>query len=96
MCAGQIVLDIAGPLRMMAGPDGDAFGRGVVDMSLAIAEAMDGADAMALTRRMIGLVMSGNVLELVVCTADGGRTRVTDSMWHCGRPPSADADPPPS
>jgi hypothetical protein len=82
------VLDITRHLRMMLGPEGDAFGRGTADVSLAMAEAMDDGrmTRVELADRIVGHMLKEpgpTVHGVIVRTADGETRAVVKGVWVC-------------
>jgi hypothetical protein len=78
------VMDMTKRFKMMVGPDGDAFGKGNVDLHLITAESLyDMADKTLLATTMIKLMLTGRTPEMVVHMADGERRIANGKTWLC-------------
>ena len=79
------VLDITSQVRAMLGPDGTAFGRGWVDIRLAVADSVDEfsspMDKAKLLDRILSALIRSTTVSVVVDTADGTRKLVSGSKW---------------
>jgi hypothetical protein len=84
----MVVLDITRQSRSMLGPDGTAFGRGWIDVRLAVADAMEEISNIThrsefLTRVMSMMTIGPSRTRVVVDTADGERKPATGFRWDC-------------
>jgi hypothetical protein len=80
-----VLLDMTNQVRMMVGSDGNAFGRGWIDIQLIVANTMEEPpDLTSFSNRILNsTLMGGRMHGLVVRTADGG-CRLSDGIrWYC-------------
>lgn len=89
-----IAMDFTEQLREMIGPDGFAFGRGEVDVELAMSNSLDSMDEKekdATLRSILGYTMSmGRAGCVRIETADGDVERASSSLWKI---PSSHSSP---
>lgn len=84
------ILDITKQLSAMLGPDGDAFGRGNVNIEIAIADTLDSktGNSENLLLEIVSCAVRGQFVGVSVMTGDGITHPATGKFWECPLLPS--------
>jgi hypothetical protein len=76
------LLDFTDSVRAMAGPDGDFFGRAVVDLRLPLAEATESCrNPRQLLQKFVEHVSSKNETHVQISVADGSELQVQTALF---------------
>jgi len=87
------LLDFTSWMQKMAGPNGDFFGREVLDARLAIAEALEARHRKNIYHVFLDHVISGKTVSTVVEYADGTEMTVVPRDFTCVTKPPEHDDP---
>lgn len=80
----DILLDISQQFRSMSGPDGTAFGRGRIDVKLAMANTIeDISDKQTLLCKLFAAIAIPSIIQTIINTADGEQRPANGYIWIC-------------
>lgn len=80
----EIVLELTKQAQSMIGPDGTAFGRGWIDIRLAVADAVESVSNKAeFLNNILSLMVNQGKVYISATTADGEERSVDGCMWEC-------------
>lgn len=81
----DVIMDLTRRVREMLGPDGTAFGRGWIDVRVAVADTLDEETHKPdLLARILSLVTVGPLkFSITVDTADGEKRPASGVRWVC-------------